>query len=201
MPTSIAFAIVASAIDRRALRPRAGAERDAGRSLGRAQGQHDRIRPASLATQGAFVVAQVSLSLVLLVTSGMFLDADSIEPRASRSGSRRASHVLAASFDLGLQGYTPERATTFITNLEQRAAALPGVTSVSTTNDVPMGETRIGADIALDPKESDRRVAVRRTARRSVREHRATGVLLDDRHRLRRRSRLSAGGSSRARRG
>ncbi|MGH7617160.1 MAG: ABC transporter permease [Gemmatimonadaceae bacterium] len=104
--------------------------------------------------QGAFVVAQVSLSLMLLVTSGMFLDA---LYRASREplGFEATSHVLAASVDLDLQGYTPERATTFINALQSRAAALPGVVSVSTTNNVPLGETRNGVDIALDTHESD----------------------------------------------
>jgi predicted permease len=104
--------------------------------------------------QSAFVVAQVSLSLVLLVASGMFLDA---LYRASRTplGFDATAHVLAASVDLDLQGYSPERATTFINTLESRAAALPGVTSVSTTNNVPLGETRVGVDIALDPHESD----------------------------------------------
>jgi predicted permease len=104
--------------------------------------------------QSGFVIAQVSLSLVLLVTSGMFLNA---LYRASRVqlGFDATSRVLAASVDLDVQGYSPERATTFINALEARAAALPGVVAVSTTNNVPLGETRLGVNIALDPHESD----------------------------------------------
>lgn len=104
--------------------------------------------------QSGFVVAQISLSLVLLVTSGMFLNA---LYRASHVavGYEATSHVLAASFDLDLQGYTPERAGSFITTLESQSAQLPGVVDVSVTSTVPMGERRMGADIALDPKESD----------------------------------------------
>jgi putative ABC transport system permease protein len=105
--------------------------------------------------QSGFVIAQVSLSLVLLVTSGMFLNA---LYRASRVqlGFDATTHVLAASVDLDVQGYSPERATAFIDALEARASALPGIVAVSTTNDVPLGETRIGVNIALDSRESDR---------------------------------------------
>src|SRR5262249_36929565 len=86
---------------------------------------------------------------------GVFLNA---LYRASRVqlGFEATTHVLAASVDLDVQGYSPERAMAFIDALEARAAALPGVVAVSTTNNVPLGETRIGVDIALDPHESDR---------------------------------------------
>src|ERR1051325_10641111 len=63
--------------------------------------------------QGGFVVAQVSLSLVLLVTAGMFLSglykANRVDVHFEAT-----DHVLATSFDLGLQGYTTERANQFV---------------------------------------------------------------------------------------
>jgi putative ABC transport system permease protein len=102
--------------------------------------------------QGSFVIAQVSLSLVLLVMSGMFLNA-LYRAAHVQMGFEATSHVLAASFDLELQGYTPERASAFITTLERQVTQLPGVVDVSVTNDVPMGERRNFADVALDPKE------------------------------------------------
>jgi predicted permease len=99
--------------------------------------------------QGAFVIAQVSLSLVLLVTAGMFLSA---LYKANRMDVHfdATSNVLAASFDLSLQGYSPERADAFLEQLRERAAALPGVDVVSFTNQVPMSERNIGADITLE---------------------------------------------------
>ncbi len=99
--------------------------------------------------QQNFVVAQVALSLVLLVSAGAFLGQ---LVRSSRVdlGFDASSRVLAASFDLGLQGYTPERAASFVTTIQQRVAGLPGVTVVSATNSVPLGERTFGADIALD---------------------------------------------------
>ena len=99
--------------------------------------------------QGAFVIAQVSLSLVLLVTAGMFLSA---LYKANRVNVHfdATKNVLAASFDLSLQGYTPERADAFIEQLRERAAALPGVDVVTFTNQVPMSERNIGTEITLE---------------------------------------------------
>ncbi|MGH9885549.1 MAG: ABC transporter permease, partial [bacterium] len=103
--------------------------------------------------QGAFVVAQVSLSLVLLVMAGMFLS--SLYRSTKRDvGFEATSHVLAASFDLGVQGYTPQQSTAFLDELQRRAAALPGVVDVSFTNDVPMGERHLSGELSFDPRET-----------------------------------------------
>jgi len=103
--------------------------------------------------QRSFVVAQVSLSLVLLIVAGAFLGQ---LVRASRAeiGFDASERVLAASFDLGLQGYTPEQSTAFVSTFVQRTSGLPGVTSVSVTNSVPMGERTYPADIVLDAASS-----------------------------------------------
>jgi predicted permease len=112
--------------------------------------------------QGALVIAQVALCLLLLATSGMFLGGFVRAARAEL-GFDATSRVLAASFDLGMQGYTPERAASFMTSLLRDASGLPGVTSVSATNVVPLGNRRSGTDALLDPNESqsgDRRTSV-----------------------------------------
>ena len=99
--------------------------------------------------QGSFVIAQLALSLVLLTTAGLFLHS---LYKASRVqvGFDANTSVLAASFDVGLQDYSAERADAFLRELTDRTAALPGVESVSLTNQVPMGQRRIGADIAVE---------------------------------------------------
>ncbi|MDQ3997274.1 MAG: ABC transporter permease [Gemmatimonadota bacterium] len=102
--------------------------------------------------QGGFVVAQISLSLVLLATAGLFLHSLYKAARI-RVGFDATTQVLAASFDLGLQGYTPERAETFLREVAARAAALPGVEAVSFTNQVPMSDRIIGTDILLEGEE------------------------------------------------
>lgn len=98
--------------------------------------------------QRAFVVAQISLSLVLLVTAGLFLGG---LYKASRVDMHfdATDNVLAASFDVGLQGYSPERASAFVDALRDRTRALPGVEAVSFTNQVPLGERHIGAEITI----------------------------------------------------
>lgn len=98
--------------------------------------------------QRGFVVAQISLSLVLLITAGMFLGG---LYKASRVDMHfdATDRVLAASFDVGLQGYTPERASAFLDQLQARVSALPGVEAVSFTNQVPLGERHIGAEITI----------------------------------------------------
>ena len=98
--------------------------------------------------QRGFVVAQVSLSLVLLVTAGMFLGQ---LYKSSRVDVRfdATDNVLAASFDVGMQGYDAARATAFIDQAAARLSALPGVEAVSFTNQVPMGERHIGTDITI----------------------------------------------------
>jgi predicted permease len=98
--------------------------------------------------QRGFVVAQISLSLVLLITAGLFLGQ---LYKASRVDMRfdATDNVLAASFDVGMQGYTPERATAFLDQLGTRVRTLPGVRTVSFTNQVPLGERHIGTDITI----------------------------------------------------
>ena len=107
--------------------------------------------------QRSFVVAQISLSLVLLITAGMFLGALYKSSRVDVHFDA-TERVLAASFDLGVQGYTAERASTFVDQLRDRAAALPGVEAVTFTNQVPMGERHISGFISIenDPTATQR---------------------------------------------
>jgi predicted permease len=103
--------------------------------------------------QNGFVVAQLSLSLVLLVMAGMFLS--SLYRSAKRDvGFEATSHVLAAQFDLGLQGYTAEQSRTFVDELHRRVAALPGVDDVTFTTSVPMGERKTSGMLSFDPREA-----------------------------------------------
>jgi predicted permease len=94
--------------------------------------------PRRTRLQSTFVVAQLSLSLVLLTTAGLFLrslyKANSVEV-----GYEASSQVLALSFDLGLQGYNESRANAFLSSIGTRAAGLPGVEGVSFTDIPPMG--------------------------------------------------------------
>ncbi len=98
--------------------------------------------------QRGFVVAQVALSLVLLVTAGMFLGALYKSTRTDVHFDA-SDRVLAASFSLELNGFTPRRGALFLDELHARVASLPGVESATFTNQVPMGERHIGADVQI----------------------------------------------------
>ncbi|MEJ7810530.1 MAG: ABC transporter permease [Gemmatimonadaceae bacterium] len=93
--------------------------------------------------QGAFVVAQVALSLVLLVSAGLLV-------RSLRKandvdiGFAARRHVVTLSFDLALQGYTPERARDFYTRLLERADGMPGVRSASYATVIPLSGRVMG---------------------------------------------------------
>ncbi len=96
----------------------------------------------------AFVVAQVALSLVLLVVSGLFLR--SLKKATDVDPGFDARHAAALSLDLGLQGYTAERAGLFYRQLAERAAAIPGVRSVSLASVAPLSGTMWGTEVELE---------------------------------------------------
>jgi putative ABC transport system permease protein len=94
------------------------------------------------------VVAQMALSLLLLISSGLFLrslqSATSIDP-----GFRDPDHIALASVDPGLQGYDKTRARSFWDHTLEEVGALPEVTHVGLADYLPLG-----------PGESDRGVSI-----------------------------------------
>ena len=87
--------------------------------------------------RGALVVVQVALSLLLLISSGLFLrslqNASSIDPGFN------ADNLLVMSMDLQLQGYNEVSGRNFAKALLERVRALPGVEAASLTGELPLG--------------------------------------------------------------
>ncbi len=83
------------------------------------------------------VVGQVTLSLVVLICTGMFLH--SLQRARGLNLGFRADHLLTLSVDLGLQGYSKERGTVFCRELLDQIRALPGVEGAGLTRQVPFG--------------------------------------------------------------
>ena len=83
------------------------------------------------------VIAQVTVSMVLLVMAGLFVrslrNARSIDPGFDPRG------VVMLSTELSIQGYPREKAREFHSRLVERARALPGVRAVSYAKSVPLG--------------------------------------------------------------
>jgi predicted permease len=82
------------------------------------------------------VVAQISLSLVLLVCAGLFIR--SLQRAQQADPGFEASHLLVASYDLSPAGYTLETGTEFNRQVLARLSALPGVESVSLADFSPL---------------------------------------------------------------
>ncbi|MEO8429936.1 MAG: ABC transporter permease [Acidobacteriota bacterium] len=87
--------------------------------------------------RSTLVAAEVALALVALAGAGLFLksfrNAVSMRPGFEPRG------VLLAGMNLSSAGYDAERGRVFYRRLQERLAALPGVTSVAVAEDVPLG--------------------------------------------------------------
>jgi predicted permease len=93
------------------------------------------LRKARLAS--GLVVAQISLSLLLLICAGLFIrsfmSAQQINPGFN------SHNVLIASYDLFTAGYSKDSGAEFDRQLVAKLEALPGVQSVALSSRVPLG--------------------------------------------------------------
>jgi predicted permease len=93
------------------------------------------LRKARLAS--GLVVAQISLSLLLLICAGLcirsFLRAQQVNPGFN------PHNVLMASYDLFTAGYSDSSGTEFDRQLVAKLESLPGIQSVALTDRVPLG--------------------------------------------------------------
>jgi predicted permease len=96
--------------------------------------------------QGVFVVAQLALSLVLLLAGGLSLRAVQKSTQLDLGFEPRG--VLTASYDLALQNYAPDRRAAFRRELRERIAALPGVTEVGISNMPPLSGTMVSTVVS-----------------------------------------------------
>jgi len=77
----------------------------------------------------ALVVAQVSLSLLLLIGAGLFLR--TLNNLSSLGPGFPAERLVGFNIDPSLGGYTPERAKIFYQQLTESLSSIPGVQSVA----------------------------------------------------------------------
>ena len=95
------------------------------------------VRPGRMwSLRNVLVVSQIAMSLVLLCSTGLFLR--SLQNASQIDIGFRSSGILMMAVDPRLDGYSPDRTTRFLDELQQRAAALPGVASAAYTDSVPL---------------------------------------------------------------
>ena len=98
--------------------------------------------PSRMRLRDAFLVAQVTVSLLLVIVAALFLrglqHASRIDPGFDQRG------VEVISLDLSLAGYTPETGRAFLTDLLARTGSMAGVEAVTAATDLPLDGNRMG---------------------------------------------------------
>lgn len=82
------------------------------------------------------VVAQMALSIVLLVSAGLFLR--NLRAATQVDKGFTSDNLLVAEVDPGLQGYSRSRSEEFFRRLRERLAAMPTVRAVGLSDRVPL---------------------------------------------------------------
>ena len=98
--------------------------------------------------RGSLVVAQVTVCLVLLISAGLcvrsLFNARSIDPGFT------THNIAVAQLDPGSLGYTEAQDRQFYLLLLERVRALPGVSSASLSDYLPLGTSRSVHDVHID---------------------------------------------------
>ena len=113
--------------------------------------------------RGGLLIAEVSLSLVLLIGAGLLLTSfarlQRVEPGFQPEG------IFTAQLVLPQQRYAPEKLVAFYEQFYQRLSTMPGVTAAALTSRVPLTGGRMPAPVAVMgnslPPMSERPIANR----------------------------------------
>jgi predicted permease len=111
----------------------------------------DSPRKGRLNLRGALVVAQVAISVVLLICAGLFVR--SLQELQAVNPGFRVENGLTLSFQLEPQGYDETRGAAFMRQLLERVAALPGAQSVTAVNYLPLGHRDLNAEVFAPGRE------------------------------------------------
>ncbi|HTR02308.1 MAG TPA: ADOP family duplicated permease [Thermoanaerobaculia bacterium] len=137
LPGDVTLATFAPALDGRVLGFAAGLSAAAALAFGLLPAVQAARRPASFGlkagaatlsatrARGAFLIAQVSLCLVLLLGAGLL--GRSLQRALASDVGFQPRGLTLASFQLGLQRYEAPRAAAFLRDLRQDVASAPGV--------------------------------------------------------------------------
>jgi macrolide transport system ATP-binding/permease protein len=109
--------------------------------------------------RGLLVVAQIAVSLVLLIVGGLFVR--TLGRARSADVGFRSDHVLMARVDLSRETYTPARRRAYYRDARERIAVLPGVRAVAWISGVPFGfnqdQTQVEAEGGPTSREDQKR--------------------------------------------
>jgi len=100
------------------------------------------------------VVSQVALSLMLLVSAGLFVK--SLQSVQQMNPGFRTDHILMASVDVGLQGYDDARGRRFYEQLIERLKRVPGVRQASLAAPLPLDAFNRSARVLVEGRVPQR---------------------------------------------
>ena len=89
------------------------------------------------ALRGALVVSEISLALIALIGSGLFIQ--SFENAKTANPGFRPDHVLLAGFDLSQSRHSAEQSVALLRRLRDHLLQVPGIQNASICEDVPLG--------------------------------------------------------------
>jgi len=94
---------------------------------------------------GGLVIAQIALSLALLVSSGLLLR--TLRNMSNTDPGFEQDHVLTASVGLGIAGYPPNEVSAIQHKLFDRFSTLPGVKAAALTDWLPLSFNGRSSDV------------------------------------------------------
>lgn len=89
-----------------------------------------------LTTRDILVIAQIALSVVLVICSALVVR--SLQHALSLKLGYKPDRAVSLSFDLRLKGYTPDQSRRFSAALLQKASEMPGFEAVGLTSNMPL---------------------------------------------------------------
>jgi len=98
--------------------------------------------------RNSLVVAQISLSLVLLVSAGLIVR--SLQEAQRMRPGFNPENAVALSFDVSLQGYDEAKGRAFQKQVLERIRALPGIESAALTENIPLSLNYSNSTIYLE---------------------------------------------------
>jgi len=104
--------------------------------------------------RSALVVAQLALSLVLLIGASLVVHA--LRQLQTLSPGFNPNNVLTMSMDVGLQGYDQPKGEQFYRQLITRVQSLPGVSSAALTTFVPLSLNYSGNSVFAEGQPAER---------------------------------------------
>jgi predicted permease len=114
-----------------------------------------------LSLRNLLVVTQVALSLMLLISAGLFI-------RSTRNVQEmnpgfESKRIMLASVDVGLHGYDEAKGRSFFKQIVERVKSLPGVEAASIAGPLPLDAYSNGARLSVEgamPRYENERLSV-----------------------------------------